>query len=440
MYIYCSTCKNHFAWTSKNTKDEDGKMKKTEPKCGFTKSNLSTCKNFYKHKYKVRVHIPDSNEREISKTLEATTYKDAVMEAIEFEEEFIQSLRANSEIVVKHQGTRGYLFDAQIAYLDFLANVNVPDHQKVVRSEKHIKEQQKCLFLFNESLKKNKVDKKLLMIHRITDIHVGYYHTYLIEDQKYQSKTYNNKMSSLKSFFEWAIDEYELNIKNPFNKAKRRTVMVKKDTISKEEFNQLLKILTPERGYAKGRAKNRDFFRNLYKPYLRDGIELALHTGGRREEIVELKWNMIEEINGKPSYFAINNFKVQRQLGTGFNENVAPKIIPITKSLLKLLLRLGYKQYKNEERYLICPDRSDVTKNTIMDNLSRGFSHYYSQLNTDRNLQFKCLRKTYLTYLDIATNGKTKTLSSHTSDNVLKKHYIDEKIVSTAIANLNILG
>ena len=43
-----------------------------------------------------------------------------------------------------------------------------------------------------------------------------------------------------------------------------------------------------------------------------------------------------------------------------------------------------------------------------------------------------------ITYLDMAVKGDTKVLSSHSTNDVLKKHYIDEKIASTAIKNLSI--
>ena len=37
-------------------------------------------------------------------------------------------------------------------------------------------------------------------------------------------------------------------------------------------------------------------------------------------------------------------------------------------------------------------------------------------------------------------NGDTKKLSSHTTDEVLQKHYIDDKVVNKAIKELNIFN
>ena len=140
------------------------------------------------------------------------------------------------------------------------------------------------------------------------------------------------------------------------------------------------------------------------------------------------------------AYILVNNLKVERQRGEGFNQNVALKIIPITKSLKKLLLRMKYEQMKGSQAYLLAPDRTKTSSDKIMELLSKGFSHFYKQLNTGRTLQFKSLRKTYLTYLNATISGDTKKLSSHTTDAVLQKHYIDDKVISKAIKELNIFN
>ncbi len=180
--------------------------------------------------------------------------------------------------------------------------------------------------------------------------------------------------------------------------------------------------------------------RNLYRDYLAEGIELCLHTGGRREEVVELQWNMIHKIKGEIAYVEFNNLKVERILGEGYNDNVDTNIISITKDLKNLLLRLGYNKHKNSNEYILCPDRTNQSTQTIMDNLSKGFTHFYKQLNTGKYLQMKCLRKTYLTYLKLTVKGDMSKLDSHSTDAVLDKHYIDERIVSKAVAEMTIFG
>lgn len=116
-----------------------------------------------------------------------------------------------------------YLFPTQIEYLNFLRNINVPEHEKKIRSEKYIKEQKKCLSLFNKSLTLNKVNTKLITLEKITPEHTGYYHTYLLNNIDYNNSSYNKKITSLSTFFEWALEKYSVDRKNPFGKVQKRS-------------------------------------------------------------------------------------------------------------------------------------------------------------------------------------------------------------------------
>lgn len=432
LFVYCHVCKKHFTWTRRFV-IKDGKQIKEEPICGKTNGKYSTCDNFPIHKYKSRLHIPGSTGKRAVKTHKASSYDDAVFEAVEFEKEF----KGANELIINTQvsAKRHYLIDIQVLYMDFLENIGVPDHKKVERSKDYVDEIEKCITYFNQALKKKNVNFKLILIDKINDIHIGYFHSYLLEDLHHANSTYNKKIGLVKTFFEWAVDEFNLKMTNPFKGIKRRSTTTDNETISKDEFNKLLESISPLTGYVmEGKTK-----KNRYRDYLKDGFELGLHTGGRREEIIELKWNMIKEVDNQPSYIVIPNFKVLRQKGEGFNDNVKPKIIPITKSLYTLLLRLGYNENKGSHDYVITTNRKPSTK-ALMDCLSKGFSHYYGLLGTERNLQFKNLRKTYLTYLVSALGTDAKSLSSHSSDEVLQKHYIDQKIVNKAVKELDIFS
>ncbi len=86
------------------------------------------------------------------------------------------------------------------------------------------------------------------------------------------------------------------------------------------------------------------------------------------------------------------------------------------------------------------PNRTKTSTYAIVDNLLKGFSYYYKQLDIGRDIQFKNLRKTYLTYLNSTLSRDTKSLSSHSTDDILQKHYIDEKIMNKAVKVLEIFS
>lgn len=153
-----------------------------------------------------------------------------------------------------------------------------------------------------------------------------------------------------------------------------------------------------------------------------------------------MKWNMIKKLDSQNSFIVLSNLKVERKKGDGYNDDVAPKIIPITKGLNDFLLTLGYDQYINSDTFILCPDRSKLSINTITENMSKGFSHFYNLLDTGRKLQLNCLRKTYLSYLNLVLGDDTRFLSSHSGTRVLEEHYIDPKMVRKAVADLNIFG
>ncbi|WP_346881263.1 hypothetical protein [uncultured Algibacter sp.] len=455
LYVYCSVCKSHFGWTK--IIEEGAKI---EPRCGLTKVKLSSCKNLEKHRYKVRINLPKT-KRKRSRVFDVLSYQDAVVESVKFETEVLSFLSKNTEnglkkafkltsvdnkkgvpsssSPIKSKFLRYHLLDLEMRYLDYLDNVDVPAHKRRERSSKYINAIQKDIKLFNDVLTMNNIDVEKIYIDEITDEHVGYFHSYILTITQ-SGSTYNKKISSLKTMFAWSIKKYKLKeIENPFEDVRTRSMNVDTKTITKEEYKKLLDIISPENGQAfEGKTKRQK--RNRYKPYLKDGIELALNTGGRREEVATLKWNMIIEKDGEPLYVLVKNLKVERLKGDGHNKDVPPKVIPVTAGLRKLLYRLGYQNKKGLNEYILSPDRTKTSTLAIMENLSKGFSHFYNQLGTGREIQLKHLRKTYLTYLNAAMGKNTKKFSSHSSDEILERHYIDQTVVHKAVKKVQIFG
>jgi integrase len=129
---------------------------------------------------------------------------------------------------------------------------------------------------------------------------------------------------------------------------------------------------------------------------------------------------MVELEKGK-FIFKIYNLKVNR-IKKGTDEGKYKKPIPVTKSLMKLLIELGMNKKMGTDEYVL--DRAtDLDYDYIMDAMSRAFGHYI-KLVSNRSLQFSDLRKTYYSHLTTVLGDKTKTYTGHADQEVLMNHYL----------------
>jgi len=163
----------------------------------------------------------------------------------------------------------------------------------------------------------------------------------------------------------------------------------------------------------------------VYETWMINAFKLFLLVGGRREEVLSLKWSDIIQGNNGVLFFKFKNLKVER-LG---NKNTPKKYSPINEDLLKLLKEMGYDQMKGKNIKLIDPENT-YTINTIMEKVSRSFSHFRKAAGIETPFTLKHLRKTYLTWVFYNMGSDTKLLSSHTSMKVLENHYINPLLLN----------
>ena len=144
----------------------------------------------------------------------------------------------------------------------------------------------------------------------------------------------------------------------------------------------------------------------MYKPYLVQGFKLFLLTGGRREDVVELRWcDMLVTIEDV-RFFKIANKKVNRIRKTEeYN-----KYVPINEDLFELLLEMGFEAKKNTDDYILFSERN-VKAKTIMDALSKSFSHYVKESGIQKDVSLNNIRKTYITWMHRAMGKNTGLLT-----------------------------
>jgi integrase len=413
--------------------------------CKSSGKPLSQCKHGDKHVFKVYVHVPGTENQRKTKKLETRDLNEAIKQAIEFEKEVksgsFQILKSERKEIIERQESqnqvRPYLLVQALArYIGWLHNEGVPPHMRRERSEEHIKDVERALKYLVSCLKENGYNPTSLKVDDIDNEMVGKVFSGL-ENKKVANRTFNKYFGFYTSFLKWYAEEYDHPMRNHFEKVERRNLNPKPEAITQKEYEALLPIVTLENGikeYENGVKPTR----NLFRPWLTDGIRLGLETGRRREEIINLKWKDIEESEGF-QFIKVEDYKVNRIQHRTRDEEKKFIYIPVTDSLRNLLDELGYNKYINMDCFILAPEIKISRGRVMSDTLSRGFTHYYDQLNTGRKLTFKCLRKTYITNLQIFMNGgNTKAITGHSDEQVIERNYLDKKEMAKAAQGFNV--
>jgi integrase len=388
--------------------------------CHKCKLDNPTCNHYDIQKYRVRIHISGTKNKKITKVLKSRDYKDAVSEAILIEKE----LKANNYQKVKTScsGNDYSIVDAVIRYNQYLSgNYEFAQHVKDV-SKGHKDECIRFCTYFCNSFK----GAKNIEITRIIDVTKNdVARFYLWANGHFGSEvSFNKCMGALKAFFKFLIDIEDINMKNPFESyTSKKKIKKNVETLTKDEFDSVISVIDTANPIVKLGGKGEK--KNLYRFYLKDGFKLFLLTGGRREEVVELKWSdILTKIDGT-KFFKIDNKKVNRQKDT----DKYVKYLPINQDLFELLIKLGYNEKKTTNDFILYPDRK-VKSITIMNDLSKAFTHYKKEAGITKSVSLKNLRKTYITWLRLATGKDTGLLTSHGGEQVLIDHYIDSTILN----------
>ncbi len=411
LHTYCNSCKQY---TTKGI-------------CHKNKKSISTCKSKEKHVFKLFVAVPNTDGKQMkSRTLKTKDLDQAIVSAFEFRKELeATNYKTVLSVPIKREHPNG-LIDCMAMYIGFLNNIGIEEHLIKNRTKAHIKEVSRIFKRFCESLKKAGYSHKAIRVEQITSREVGEFHNFLINDLQYANKTYNKMIACMRQFYAWLIDKKDYELKNPFDGVARRKVLKVQNTIKKSEFENLLQVIKPSNTTQTLKSGAKRYY---YKDWLGSAFKLALETGLRREELIELRWNFIEWEGNRPIYFSIPNFKVNRLNGIDGTKESQYKLVPITNGVLRVLnneLDLYSKRDSNE--YLF--DSNEVMKRTTMcEFISKAFGHFWSLVKSDRKLTLNDLRNTYISNLYKMYGEKTKVVTDHSSIDVIEKHYLDRTLL-----------
>ena len=325
------------------------------------------------------------------------------------------------------------LIHALARYIGWLHNEGVPAHRRKERSTENIKDVERAMRLLVECLRKAGYNINQISVTEITDEMIGKVYEYLLEEKQFGNRNFNKYFSYYTSFLKWYGEEYDVPVRNWFERVKRKKVNTNPESITEEEFNALLEIITPENGIPKYDSKYKPS-RQLYRSWLKNGFRLALFTGRHREEIINLKFNDIGLNSDETVYVKVQDYKVNRIQNRNSDEEKKYIWIPVTSELRSLLLEFGLEKYKETNEFILAPEIKTNRTKGMSEALSKGFSHFFDQLNSKKKLTFKSLRKTYITLVDMYLSGNAKAVTGHSRDSVLDDHYIDRKKVVAKVA------
>lgn len=370
-----------------------------------------------RQRYKVIVKL---NGNRKTRDLKALDYDDAIRELLEFKDELANPFKlitTNQNIEVKPE----LLTECVMMYSDWLENIDVPKHQQILRSNGYVKSTIRYVLNFTDFLEANKVNLKKFKIYDLDDAIVGKYYEYL-EPLCKSTSTYNHNTKALKNFNSFLIDKKRYLIPNFFKDVNLKYENANPISVNDNDFIKLLDTISDVDSFHVFKTGER---KNMYRPYTRDGIELVAFTGMRIEETMILKYSDIVLGNdGRIEHLIGTDLKFDR--AHNWNNSKEPKkvLIPCTKELEDLLIRLNYTEYLGSDRYLIAGDEK-ILRKTIADQLSDSFTFFRKKAQIENNFTLKHLRKTFLTKLHIKT-GFVESMGYQKSAKVTMTNYIDK--------------
>jgi integrase len=319
--------------------------------CRESGKSLKYCPNGDKHVFKVYIHVPGTKNERRTKKLDTRNLDEAIRQAIEFKIE-VQNSRpklTTKEIIKEEANIEKIqpvkLMHVMSRYIGWLHNEDVPAHMVKKRSDDHIKDVERAFKVLAEVLKKSGYSLSGLSMEDINNNLVGQIYSHL-EGKNFANRTFNKYFSYYTSFVKWYMQEYDKPIKNCFELVQRKKLNHNPEAITKNEYEALLNQITPENGVKEYKSGVKPI-RNIYRPWLKDGIRLALETGRRREEVINLKWNNINESEGI-QFIKIEDYKVNRIQNRTTEEEKKYVYVPVTESLKGLLDEIGYENIREQ--------------------------------------------------------------------------------------------
>lgn len=402
--------------------------------CKLNKKSVKSCEHKEQHRYIFIVHVPGTEKGRLTRLAKADNFNDVLAEQINYKEELKRQGYHKAEVKVQSLDTT--VATLMKEFLNYISGNGTHVHLNKKLSNSHVANYKMVFLRFCEAIKKKGYNPEIFDVKNLNDDIVEIFHFH-VEAMRLSKTTYSKHFVLMKAFVNWVITKKEHKMGNPFEHITLHFQKREKNPITKEEFEKLIKAVTRTNGASiDSEGKNR----NKFHPWLATAFRLGLETGLRREEIVQLSWANVREISneGKTCFIIdVNNLRNNRRM-FGKDTGSFTKPIPVTKGLYTLLIELGYEAKKGTSGHII-EREADLSLSYMLAEISNCFIHYIKQV-TNRKIEFKDLRKTYITSLSVRLGKNTKLFTGHGDDQVMKNSYIAEEFIAANLTNFSVFG
>ena len=402
LYVYCYRCKRY-------SNIKTGCLAKV-PDCDHPPA---------KQVFKLKVHIPGSRNMSRTLALDTRDIREVDKKKVEFEEHLKNNnynpAPNNSPDIAEED--RYLLMYQMKRFLDYKTNGGTYEFESPKELEDEtIKDYKRHFRFFLESLTGH-INNKTIRIDEITKEHIDIFHKY-IKRKTDSQKTYNNIMTSLRTFYNHLIKYEEFDVRNLFTLVTFHPVEYDPVTFTKDEFDKVLAVTTEENGFDKEKG------RSFYKDWLPTSFRLGLYSCLRLDELVHLRYSDIVQADDLLVIQA-DNRKANKIIGEKRLKHRRIKRIPVIEEMKQVLFEeCSYEQKVGANEYILAPELSRVTVHNI---IGKGFTHFKRLAGIDEQKCFKELRKTFINRVEVEYGGEfTSLISDHSGDAVVKKHYIDQ--------------
>lgn len=376
--------------------------------------------------YRAIVVLPGTKKKRVTKALKARNYNDAVRECMDFRTDVLNGTYQNN--ILQEKAKPKLLIDCIAMFLDYLSDVDIPEHKKKNNTERYITSTRSHLKTYIEFLELERIDTDLFKVNDVDSQHVGRYYSHLNSNTG-SNYTFNHRIKVLRALFEYLIEIEKYQIENVFKEIKLKPEKGKDEIVSAEDFNSLLDVISPIDSIVKvGKSRGR----NMFKPWLVNAYKLKAYTGRRDDEIYNMKWNMVYYENDIPLYLKTPNEKINRLKNLTNEDELEYVYVPIIEELELFLIEMGLKENKNQDTFIIAPEEKG--RKTMATQASKSFTFFWQKLNRNYIVTLKHLRSTYITASVIYSYNQGPKLRQHANFRITDKHYVDQKEIAKLIS------